>query len=120
MQEPRCDFCSTPNAGWTFPARDFESSVIPIRPTETVSLRSAGGWAACTRCKELIEAGDRNGLADRAARLNPSVKKAPLREVREALRQLHDDFWANREGPNWANREGPAVPDDGSGEDPTR
>jgi len=56
-----CDFCSAAPPAWRYPAATFMG---PFR------TRSVDDWLACTECHRLIEAGDRNGLAQRAV-LNP-------------------------------------------------
>ncbi len=51
-----CDLCGTPDPTWVYPARDFE-------------LTSNGATTACSLCKNLIERGDREGLAIHALTL---------------------------------------------------
>ena len=53
-----CDFCSKPSVKWTYPAADFVSL--------STMWGSAGDWAACNACHDLIEAGDRKGLTARS------------------------------------------------------
>jgi hypothetical protein len=103
---PVCDFCNVTPVLWTYPARDFQHRAPDF------TFNSSGGWAACARCHELIERGDRQGLADRSARGHPERGRIPLNALRSRLRALHDSFWANREGE--------PVPDDGTDTDPTR
>lgn len=55
-----CDFCSTPNAGWRYPARSFIGYVAP-----GVVGKSVGDWAACHECHQLIISGNHVGLTER-------------------------------------------------------
>ncbi len=53
-----CDFCSSPDVKWRYPAKTFLAYV-----TDLVAGESLGDWAACTKCHDLIERDDRAGLA---------------------------------------------------------
>jgi hypothetical protein len=87
-----CDFCSEADPAWVYPARDFVFGIS----------RSAGGWAACDRCHDLIEAGDSSGLADRSllelGRWHVLTGEDEV-ELLAALRAIHLGFWASRVGP---------------------
>lgn len=111
---PICDFCSSPDIHWAYPARDFRTegtitaaiiqpSGMTLRDSEA-SFASGGGWAACNVCAALIRRGDRDRLARRSAKAQLRIH-AFLREngvslasVIRMIRPLHDDFWKNREG----------------------
>ena len=57
-----CDFCSTQPVTWSYPARSFIAYVVG-----GIGGESVGSWAACEICHLLIESGDTDALADRAA-----------------------------------------------------
>jgi hypothetical protein len=59
---PECDFCSSPEIVWEYPARDF---VLPL--LGTTSFLSLDGWVTCQKCYQLIEAGDTQALKKRMA-----------------------------------------------------
>lgn len=105
-----CDFCRGGPVTWAYPCRDFTHHVKV--PRGSLTFNSSGGWAACEVCHGLIERSDRDRLCSRSAVTHPKAKTVPMRDLRRMVRGLHDDFWANREGP--------AVPDPGDGRDPTR
>jgi hypothetical protein len=91
-----CDFCSAPAPAWRYPARTFLAYCVA-----NVAGESVGDWAACDECHRLIEAEDRNGLAQRS--LDGLISKHPeTRPVAAALyadlAELHDQFFAHRSG----------------------
>ncbi|MBV9354271.1 MAG: hypothetical protein JO023_01965 [Chloroflexi bacterium] len=61
-----CDFCSAPRPVWAYPAWEFAITAH--------GWGSAGDWAACTLCADLIERGDWTALAVRAVDTNPQVR----------------------------------------------
>jgi len=67
-----CDFCNAPDPPWEYMAKE-----IDLIPGDTVSV---GSWCACTPCRELIDANDRDGLAARAKKRNGEL--ASLRTIR--------------------------------------
>jgi hypothetical protein len=92
-----CDFCSGPGPNWRYPAWNF----IAYRTANLVG-ESVGDWAACDGCHGLIEARDRQGLAQRS--LDELILKHP--EARLAaqillqdLAELHRQFFEHRNGP---------------------
>ena len=98
-----CDFCSKERVRWDYPADDFEIEIEGYGPTGHASRE---GWAACDVCHALIEAGDRDGLARRAATsfeaqfgVFPGDTRA---RVHREMRKLHDQFFAHRTGPGEA------------------
>ena len=96
MKELLCDFCSEPSPAWCYPAETFIAMTIgPVAST------SDGGWAACDECHRLIEADDRQALADRSATLlivaNPEFA-AVAEELRGQLADLHRGFFSHRLG----------------------
>lgn len=101
-----CDFCSTPvplEGCWTCPAGDFDTGV-PFGVLEDgtpVNDYSVGGWCACRRCVSLVRAGRREHLARRSVDtfLSANPKAKGQRDVLlRAMRELHDEFWARRDG----------------------
>ena len=90
---PICDFCSSSNVHWRYPAKDFI-------PDSSIPWGSRGDWAACNGCHDFIEENDREGLLER------SIKSFPLErlelnlsdEIMEALRNLHNNFFNMRIG----------------------
>lgn len=99
-KNPECDFCSRVGEAEyrEFPCRNF-TVMVGGRQHE-----SLGAWSACSICAGLIDAGDREGLAERCvARLLEPAREMPpeMREqFEEAMRQfvavLHDAFYRHR------------------------
>ena len=96
----QCDFCSAPCPGWRYPARSF----IAYRATNLAG-ESVGDWAACDACHKLIEAGDREHLAQRS--LDELILRHP--EARPAAEILFQDL-ADLHRQFFEHRCGPAVP----------
>lgn len=100
MGEPICDFCTASPAPHLFEIKPFvvvayaadEQGVTGPFPAQAF----AGDWAACTACRDLIEADEREALLDRAMETSPIVLLVPPEErpqIRFALLQLHDEFF---------------------------
>lgn len=85
-----CDFCTFPVVVWRFEAAPFGLDYGHAIAT------SDAGWAACEECSELILAGDRDGLVERALRISPGIPGAAEDEVRELQRWAHDLFFLHR------------------------
>src|SRR5712691_10119589 len=70
---PMCDFCTSPDPAWRYPARDIELGTLvgfaDESPVFSEQRVSAGDWAACEECGDLIEARDWPGLARRSLRV---------------------------------------------------
>jgi hypothetical protein len=47
-----CDFCSSPDVKWRYPAKTFSAYV-----TDSVAGESLGDWAACTEVSRTNRAG---------------------------------------------------------------
>lgn len=97
MKELLCDFCSEPSPTWCYPAETFIAMTVG-----PVSSTSDGGWAACDECQRLIEAGDRQALAQRSAALLIVAKPefaSVSDELRKQLGDLHLGFFDHRRGP---------------------
>lgn len=113
MTMQRCDFCSSADVRWVFPARSFvferDFLVIGInenRISDVEALNFKGGydgkWAACPACHALIVRGDRDKLARRSAKRMLKMPGAPpmsLGNAIDLIRGLQDEFWSRREGP---------------------
>lgn len=96
-----CDFCSTPlgETVWTYPAEDFPYTVqLPGMGAHS----SAGDWAACDECHDLIEGDLREALAVRS--LSGDIDRAGesaegLKPMLYAIiKQMQDDFFNHRTG----------------------
>jgi hypothetical protein len=80
---------------------------VPIGYLEMSDHPSDTDWAACDECKELIVAGKRDELVDRAltsphsqwVQYAKTLPRTERRKLRQMVRTLHDTFWKNREGP---------------------
>ena len=91
-----CDFCSSASPIWRYPARTFIAYCVP-----NVAGESVGDWAACETCRQLIEADDRRGLAQRSVEQlisdHPEFRKLRT-DLCEELMRLHAKFFENRCG----------------------
>lgn len=91
-----CDFCSASNPAWSYPCADFTAWDNPQLAT---TGSSAGAWLACTECHESIEQDRREQLTARAIdRLGPEYA-AVITDAVAMTRELHDRFFAHRQGP---------------------
>jgi hypothetical protein len=95
-EDIRCDFCSDAEVKWSYPANDF---------IELSSMwGSAGDWAACDACHDLIEAGNQRGLSERSVEryfihhsIIPDTKQTRALMLRE-ITMLHQAFFHARSG----------------------
>jgi hypothetical protein len=86
-----CDFCSDPRI-----VKDYNCSDFIVEDT---GLGSAGKWAACARCAEMIDRGDKEALTQRA--LECIFLKHPewpqegyvIEGTLKFLQDLHAEFW---------------------------
>lgn len=100
--EPRCDFCSAIPAQWTYPTHESAAKLeVQGGPEDGLhvgpAIVSNEGWAACETCHGLIEADDRDALADRLPvdHLSPSMRVL----VRDNVQQMQRiQFWNQRYG----------------------
>jgi hypothetical protein len=96
MPNSICDFCSSPNVTWVYPARTFAAYIF-----EGIVGESVGDWAACPICHSLIESGRQTELAERSLvtllERQPEMKSAE-RELRTHIRSFHTMFFQNRVG----------------------
>lgn len=101
----RCDFCGRVLTGhcWHCPARDFDyttprTNLEGIGPPVDGSI---GAWLACDHCAVDVRDGNRERLLKRSVFGNYGNvigSAVGARHVAD-LRELHDQFWTNREGP---------------------
>ena len=96
MPKSICDFCSSPNVAWVYPARTFAAYVF-----EGIVGESVGDWAACRICHGLIESGRHTELTERSLvtllERQPEMKSAE-QELRTHIRSFHMMFFQNRQG----------------------
>ncbi len=94
MRSLSCDFCSTQNPKYWYPATDFQAWQV-----NGVTGSSRGEWAACEPCYALIEADDRKALAERS--MKALVKDEPDAEkwAGPKIEDIHNKFFENRLGP---------------------
>jgi hypothetical protein len=86
-----CDFCcNIPNPGWRFRARPFVLEYGPI------ASASDADWASCDACRNLILAGYRTGLVNRAMLFAPVIPGLPESEVRQLRRWSQGLFLTHR------------------------
>ena len=91
-----CDFCSEQPTTQIYPCKNF---VIPRTQTSAFQHESVGGWAACSKCGELIDAGGWAELTDRAFTSFLKLYCVPRYahfDVREQFREIHQLFKDNR------------------------
>lgn len=96
MPKSICDFCSSPNVTWVYPARTFAAYVF-----EGIVGESVGDWAACSICHGLIESGRHAELTERSLTTllesQPEMRRAE-QELRNHIRSFHTIFLQNRIG----------------------
>lgn len=92
-----CDFCSSREVKWSYPAVDFVEL--------STAWGSTGEWAACDACHDCIENDDRKGLTQRSVDtfyvehpgIIPDTKEARAAMFRE-ISFLHNAFFVARQG----------------------
>lgn len=92
MEDSICDLCAHPAPNRTYPAVDV---VIDLGDDGPLHL-SEGGWAACEDCARLIDADDRDGLADRCLVELQRRSGIPSAELLPMLRVILTAFWSSR------------------------
>lgn len=90
-----CDFCSSPDPTWDYPATSFELFGLP--------LRSEGNWLVCETCHDLIESDRRAELL--ALTIGSFIASNPEFAGRESssrligeFQEIQDKFFSNRTG----------------------
>lgn len=86
-----CDFCGSPAVEWLYPTRPFTQEVAPGKV-----FKSNPDWIACETCHGLIEQTQRAALTQRSAVATRTMHTDSVAKLRE----LHDRFWENRDGPS--------------------
>jgi hypothetical protein len=66
--DTRCDFCYAINPQWILPANDFVNvdGIRDLSMPGQPEVASAGDWAACDECADLLKIGMWSGLVKRA------------------------------------------------------
>lgn len=91
VQNPVCDFCSTPNPTHSFGCESFTYVIsgVPDRGSQD-------SWLACDICAEMVLSGDWLALAARNIDLTPSgetlVKLAGINEATRIIMELQAQF----------------------------
>jgi hypothetical protein len=96
MSKPICDFCSSPDVAFVYPARTFAAYVF-----DGIVGESVGDWAACPTCHGLIESDRHTDLVERSLvtllERQPEMKFVE-HELRDQIRSFHVMFFQNRLG----------------------
>lgn len=103
-ENPLCDFCGSSNPKWQYEAQDFEQWRVG-----RIAGMSIGFWAACDTCKEMIEAGERESLAERStvaliakAKVEFVFTRAQMEKFsavcRGQVKAIHDRFFQHKKG----------------------
>lgn len=94
-EEDVCDFCSAPKPTRYFNCPDF--TMDKAKPEFALpEYRSKGEWAACSPCGTLIDAGNWDGLLNRALdSLSKKYSSMPRRILANTIRRSHDLFREN-------------------------
>lgn len=96
MSTPICDFCSSPDVAFVYPARNFAAYVF-----DGIVGESVGDWAACPTCHGLIESDRQADLVERSLvtllERQPEMRGAE-RELRGQIGSFHIMFFRNRVG----------------------
>jgi hypothetical protein len=104
--KPCCDFCTDGRIAWRYPARPVTAALGPPGrgPDLQTAVRFNDAWLACQPCHELIDRGERHGLARRAAttfaaeRPGRALEPHELEGVLRQMASVHALFFANRRG----------------------
>lgn len=91
-----CDFCSSPEPRWSYPAED-----VNVLPELTPPAISKGAWLACDECAALIGRNEYGKLAERGllgANAQMFVTLAGRDVALARVRRLHRHFRENRRG----------------------
>uniref|UniRef100_A0A6M3KXQ8 Uncharacterized protein n=1 Tax=viral metagenome TaxID=1070528 RepID=A0A6M3KXQ8_9ZZZZ len=94
-----CDFCSSRDIEWQYPADD---GLIEDTWPPNLIRESIGDWAACEVCSELIETNKRFDLMLRSAESNlkssPEYTFAMAGFVADEVCKVHKVFWEKKKG----------------------
>ena len=95
-----CDFCSERPTTRIYACKNF---VIPRTRSSVFQHESVGGWVACSKCAELIDAGRWAELTDRAVAnflKQHCVPRYDHLDVRGQFGKIHQ-LWVDR---TWSRR----------------
>jgi hypothetical protein len=108
MSKLVCDFCASETDAdritWEYPAKTFTMFVrFPVATMYT----SHGNWGACVKCHRLIDDGDQEKLVQRSVDVFFANERMDMDNVpipvlvllKTSMRELQDEFFANRTGP---------------------
>jgi hypothetical protein len=72
-----CDFCSATSPEWRYTSAPFQMFVSGEKDEKPaiVTYNSDDQWAACSECKEIVEAGERERLAVRSLEHCPEYSR---------------------------------------------
>lgn len=87
-----CDFCSQKPVVWSY-------HVFPI-PVTLGPAATNDDWAACARCKELVDNDQRQSLLDRS--ISFVATGSGKSGLRQALGHVHGQFFDVKNGPGIA------------------
>jgi hypothetical protein len=87
-----CDFCNGPG-----PFSAMPCGKVVVEAPFGINLGSTDDWAACAPCKVLIDAADRDGLAERSAVIFSKKYPLPKPMAKAAVSVMHNAFWDNRQ-----------------------
>ncbi|HEX3742217.1 MAG TPA: hypothetical protein VHV29_21140 [Terriglobales bacterium] len=89
----RCDFCNAQPVFKVYSCRNF---LVPWTKTWVYQHESVGGWAACRKCAELIDAGHWSELSNRAfvkfAKAHGGIPRYEEFTLKQRFRDLHRLF----------------------------
>ena len=94
-----CDFCSSRDIEWQYPADD---GLIEDTWPPNLIRESIGDWAACEVCSELIETNKRFALMERSVETNlascPGYGLAVIDFIADEVSKVHKVFWEKKKG----------------------
>ena len=94
-----CDFCSSPDVEWRYPADD---GLIENTWPPNLIRKSIGDWAACEVCSELIESDLKYALMERSVETNlascPGYDLTVLDFIADEVCKVHKVFWEKKKG----------------------
>ena len=95
-----CDFCSSPNVEWVYPADDGIADVMQREDGGILIQESKGNWAACEGCSICIENDARFLLLKRS--VDSFIKEygemVPRESIEQGIKPIHDLFFVVRKG----------------------
>jgi hypothetical protein len=96
---PVCDFCGSEDVAWIYPTERTIAYIAQVGDRVSIG-ESLPGFVACSVCAELIERGDREGVAERSLNALPAEDRDVGEELaKELIQRIHLSFWDHRAGP---------------------